>query len=306
MITTITGDNDFQRTEILKQLTTDFVEEYGDMALEQFDGEDSTFAQMLGGVQSLPFLATKKLVVLREPNKQKEFVDNVSDIIAAADETTDVIIYEPKLDRRSVYYKTLLRETNLKDCKELDSRGLEGWAKSYASKMGGVISAGDVDFLVQRIGTNQQLLKSELDKLLSYDSKITRSSIELLTEPLPQSTTFDLLDAAFAGQKEKVMNLYREQRLLKVEPQVIVGLISWQLHALALVKSTGSSNVDEIAYKTGQKPFVIRKALGLVKNKSFADIKKLIGDLAELDLMSKRSSIDADEALQLYLLKLCV
>ncbi len=70
----------------------------------------------------------------------------------------------------------------------------------------------DAKYLVMRVGANQQTLSNELAKLLSYDKAITRQTIDLLTEQTPQSTIFELLDAAFAGNSKKAMELYAEQR----------------------------------------------------------------------------------------------
>ncbi len=61
---------------------------------------------------SLPFLASKKLVVLRAPSANKQFVEQVETILASVSDTTDVIIIEPKLDKRSAYYKFLKSRPN--------------------------------------------------------------------------------------------------------------------------------------------------------------------------------------------------
>src|SRR3954468_17737767 len=99
MIITLTGSNDFLRSQALKRLVGDFVAEHTDMALEKFDGEEATASQMRGGLQSLPFLTARKLVVLREPSRQKAFAEAIADILQEIPETTDVVIVEPKLDK---------------------------------------------------------------------------------------------------------------------------------------------------------------------------------------------------------------
>ncbi|MET1033401.1 MAG: DNA polymerase III subunit delta, partial [Candidatus Saccharimonadales bacterium] len=215
-----------------------------------------------------------------------------------------LLIYEPKLDKRGTYYKTLKKITDFRDFADLDALGLSKWAVEYAKEQGGLISSNDARLLIDRIGPDQQRMQSELDKLLSYDPAITRQTIELLTEPTPQSTVFELLDAAFAGRTEHAFTLYREQRSLKVEPQAIIAMLAWQLHVLAVVKAAGARPSDEIAKISKLNPFVIRKSQGLVRHLTLTHIKRLVADLLTLDMQLKRTSIDADEALQLYLLKL--
>jgi DNA polymerase-3 subunit delta len=306
MIVTITGANDLQRKRELDALVQTFVAEQGDMAVERLDGEEASVDRMRESIASVPFLSPRKLVVLREPSKQKAFTEVIADVLKDVGDSTDLIIYEPKLDKRLSYYKTLKKETDFREFAELDANGLAKWAVRYAAEQGGKLSAADARLLIDRIGPGQQMLKTELDKLLAYDAAITRQSIELLTEPLPQSTVFELLDAAFAGKAERAFELYREQRSLRVEPQAILAMLAWQTHILAVVKAGSVGNVpaDQIAKDAKINPYVIRKSQGVVRSRSLADIKAMVADLLALDIQLKRTAIDADEALQLFLLRL--
>jgi DNA polymerase III subunit delta len=304
MVVTITGANDLQRKAELDALVHSFLDAHGDMALERFDGEETAADRMRESIQSMPFLSVRKMVVLREPSKQKSFAEAIADVLGDIPDSTDLIIYEPKLDKRGSYYKTLKKSTDFREFGELDAAGLAKWAAAYTAEQGGSLSASDARLLIDRLGPNQQLLRSELDKLLAYDGSITRQTIELLTEPLPQSTVFELLDAAFAGNAQRAFALYREQRALKVEPQAIIAMLAWQLHILAVVKAAGARPVDQIASEAKLNPFVVRKSQGVTRKLSLAEIKTLIADLLALDMQLKRSAIDADEALQLYLLQL--
>ncbi len=304
MRVTITGSNDYARGAELKRLAADFEHEHGDMAIERLDGEDASADVMQGALQSLPFLSPRKLVILREPGKQKTFAENIARTLREIPETTDVIIYEPKLDKRSSYYKTLKKDTDYREFGDLDTAALTQWVIAAAKERGGSMSPATAKLLVDRVGFSQQLLASEVDKLVAYDPMVSPETVVLLTEPVPASTVFELLDAAFAGDKKRVFDLYREQRALKVEPQAIIAMLAWQLHILAVIKAGGKRTVDDIAKTAKLNPFVVRKNQPVVRRLNFEYIKKLIAELLALDIALKSSSIDADETLQLYLLKL--
>lgn len=306
MTITITGSNDFARKAELQKLVTDFLRQHDEMAVERMDGEEASAEQMQAAVQSLPFLTARKLVILREPGKQKAWAEKFDDILPQVADTTDLIIVEPKLDKRLGYYKTLKKKTDFREFGDVDAHSLAVWAAQYAKEHGGSIASGDARLLLDRLGASQQLLKSELDKLLAYDPVISKASIELLVEPLPQSTVFELLDAAFQSKTVRMMDLYREQRALKVEPQAIIAMLAWQLHVLAVVKAAGTRSPDDIAKTAKLNPFVVRKSLGLARNRSLAQVKTMVADLLALDIKLKTVTADADEALQLYLLKLAV
>lgn len=304
MIVTLTGTNDFLRKAELAKLVGGFVAEHGDMAVERYDGEETDAARMRESVSSLPFLTARKLVVLNEPGKQKAFAEHIEAVIKETAETTDLIIVEPKLDKRSSYYKMLKKSTDFREFDDLDVAGLVRWAGEYAKERGGSLSSADARFLIDRTGANQQLLSAELDKLLTYDPKVTKATIELLVEPTPQSTVFDLLEAALAGKTRQAMELYREQRALCVEPQAIIGMLAWQLHILALIKTAGTRSIDAIAKEAKLNPYVVRKTQTLARTRTLEQVKTMVKGLLDLDTNLKTKMIDPDEALQLYLLNL--
>lgn len=304
MVITITGANDHVARQELQKLVRAFVEEHGDMALERFDGEEAAIDRMRESIQSMPFLTTQKMVVLRNPSRQKPFSEQIGAVLQDAHETVTVLLYESKLDKRSNYYKTLKKQTEFREFSELDEGSLAKWAIDYVAERRGSISSTDARHIIDRTGGNQQMLSTELEKLLSYSLNITAETIDLLTEPVPGSTIFELLDAAFAGNTERLFCLYKEQRALRVEPQAIIAMLVWQLHILAVVKAGSDRAPDILAKEAALNPFVVRKSLGIVKRSSLAYIKELIQDLLRLDIGLKSTSIDADEALQLYLLKL--
>ncbi|MBF6596559.1 MAG: DNA polymerase III subunit delta, partial [Thermaceae bacterium] len=268
------------------------------------DGEEADFDRLSEALTSLPFLASKKLVILRGTAANKKFIEKAGELLPEVPETTDVIIIEPKLDKRSVYYKLLKKITDYKEFNELDINGLARWLVGQAQAQKGMLSNNDARYLVEWVGMNQQLLANELDKLLLYAPKVTRESIELLTEPVPQSTVFELLEAAFNGNGHRTMALYEEQRAQKVEPQQIIAMLAWQLHIVALAKAAGSRSPDLVAKEAKLSPYVLKKSSGIARGLGGGELKRLIADLLAIDTRLKRESLDADEAIRNYLLRI--
>jgi len=302
MIAILCGDNDFLRSRELSKLVAEFVQQNSDIALEKLDGEEATSNQMRGALQSLPFLAPAKMVVLNKPSAQKDWAENIADILKDIPETTQAIIVEPKIDKRLSYYKTLKKQPGFKEFNDVDANNLPLWASDYASQQGGELKAADARLLIDRIGPNQQMLASEIDKLLNFSPQINRSSIEQLTDPMPRSTVFELLEAAFTGKIARALELYQEQRAQKVEPQAIIAMLAWQLHVLATIAAGQGQGADQIAKTAKLNPFVVRKSQGLAKNLGLSRIRQLVDDLLNLDIKLKSTNIDADEALKLYLI----
>jgi DNA polymerase-3 subunit delta len=302
--TTLTGENDFARSQALKRRVAEFVAEHGDLALERLDGEETDFVRMGEALTSLPFLASKKMVIIQRPSANKEFAEAAEKLLADLPETTDLILVEPKFDKRSSLYKFLKKQTDFREFTEMDGPALAKWLSAEAGKRGATLSLSDARYLVERVGQSQQLLANELEKLCLRAATITRPIIDELTEATPQSTIFNLIDAAMSGDTKRAMQLYGEQRQLKVEPQQILALFAWQLHVLALVRAAGARSADDIAHDAKLSPFVVRKSQGIARRMELSRLKLLIAELLTIDRRSKREPIDLDDALQYFVLQL--
>jgi len=305
MVTVLTGENSYSLQADLRRRIADFVTEHTDIGLERLDGEEASYDRIREALGSLPFLSSKKLVVLYKPSVNNELTDKLAELLEQIPEATDLVIIEPKPDKRTVFFKVLKKVSEYKEFNELDEARLAHWLVDYAKESGGSLDPADARYLVQRVGANQRLLANELDKLLNYNLVVSRGTIDLLTEMTPQSTIFELLDAVLSGNVKRALGIYQEQRALKVQPQKILAMVAWQLHILAIIKSApGGKDIGMIANQAKIKPFVAQKSQNLSKYISFSQIKRMISSALKLDIRMKSEAIDADEALQNLLMEI--
>lgn len=304
MITALTGENSFLLQRELDMLIRAFVAAHGDMALERLDGETASFERLQESLQSVPFLADRKLVVLRAPGANKQFTERAEQLFKELPDTTDVLLVEPKPDKRGSYYKLLKKLAEVRDFTEPDEAGMAPWLVATAKSAGGAISLADARYLVERVGASQQLLVHELEKLLLYSPTVSRETIALLTDQTPQGSIFELLEAAFSGNTAKALQLYADQRAQKVDTAQIIAMLTWQLRILALLKTATGRSPQDVASTAKLSPFVVRKAQPIARRLSMGQLKQLVADLLAIDARSKRERIDVDEALQNYFLHL--
>lgn len=297
MITTLTGPNSYMLKQELDKMVSKFVSEHSELGLERLDGEEVEYDRLRESLESMPFLADRKLVVIRKASANKEFTENAERLLSELPETTDVVLVEPKLDKRLAYYKLLKKTTNYKEFNELDVPQLSRWLTELVKAKGGSLSSANANLLINRSGINQQLLANEIAKLLNYQPDITKESILLLTEQTPRSTIFDLLDAALSGKTKQAIDIYQELRLQRVEPVQIIALLAWQLHVLALIKTGGSQSASDIASSAKLNPYVVRKSMNIAERLSLNELKTIIRNVRDLDTRLKSESIDPDEAM---------
>ncbi len=303
MVTTLTGNNAFGLRAELNKLISGFTDQFGDLALEKFDGDEASVEQIFDAVQALPFLSPKKMVVVRNVSSLPEANEKIGELVALAGET-DLVLYEPKLDKRTSLYKTLKTKSDFKELNELEGGQLSRWLVDEAKKEGAELSFSDASYLISRGGHNQMMLSQEIAKLALYEPKITRQNIDLLVEPVPQSRIFDLLDAAFAGQALRALELYEDQRAQKAEPQQILAMITWQLGVLATVIAAGNRPADEIARQARISPYSVRKCMDLKRKITLTKLKQLVADLLEIDIKSKTSSYSLDDGLRHFIISI--
>ncbi len=304
MIVTISGNNTYACSRRLHDIVNKFVSDHGELAVERIDAEEKDVAAIKDAVQGVGFLTTNKLVVLRGMSANKDAVEKVEQILSSIPDTTDVVLFEQITDKRTVFYKYLKAHTQYEEYMELDEAQLPAWLVEEAKKSGAELSFSDARYLVERAGAGQMRLASELDKLILYDTTVTKETIDLLVEPTPQSKIFDLLDAAFAGRKKKALELYNDQRAQNVEPQAIAAMLAWQLQIMTMVKFAGRKPVNEIAKEAGMSPYPISKAGNLVARLPLENLKQMVNDLTQIDYKSKTTKFDLDEALKTYIVSL--
>lgn len=300
MFETLSGQNHFELHKALKSRTEAFVDEFGELAYEQLDASNESVGRLMEAVTSLPFLATHKLVVLRDAGANKQFQELlVAEALDLPDVTT-VLLIEPQVDKRGKYYKWLKKHTTFHEFMQLDERKLASWVVDFAIEQGTSISNSDAAYLVQRIGLNQVHLAHELEKLALVSDHITRDTIDVMTEPTPQSKIFDLLEAAFSGNTRRAMSLYVDQRAQKVEPQEIIAMLGWQLRQIALAKAAGKKY--DLVRDAKMSPYGATKATNIANTLTLSDIRNLLDSLTILDVKSKRQPIHLDQALQAFIL----
>ncbi len=297
MIITLSGENDY----LIKDKLDHYKIRYQDH--EDIDILSVDLKELKFNLQNMSLFSESRCIILYQPSRNKDFKNDIEEITNNLPDKTILIIIEHQFDKRSSYYKYLHKYSEFYEFNALESGKIQEWIKDYVKQQKGTISLYDIRLLISLIGNNQFLIKNELDKLLTYNSDINRESIELLVEPVPSSTIFELIDASLYSDLKKAFKIYSLQRSQKVEPQTILGMFIWQLHILALIK-TYKGNSHDFYKELSLNPYVIEKSIKLSKNIDLNKLKGLITYLKKADLESKTKYISLDEYLKNFLIKL--
>lgn len=298
MIKAFAGSNFYLIKSYADELRNDFAAKNGDMSVEEIDCEEVELGVLTNALQSTPLFSDKKLIIAKNIARNKKLSGEIEEVFAAAKTGNDLAIIENDIDKRGIYYKFIKKNTEFVECNEPGEDQLVEWLRGEAKNLGADLPRQPARRLINRVGLNQQLLSSELKKLADYDKNITTENIEELTSEKPQSSVFNLLDAAFAGNSKLALKLYDEQKTQGSQPQSILGMIIWQANIIATVAVGANLSPNELSEATGIKPFSITKAEAVYKKLGRKGVSELLDKLVSADKQMKTNSTDPDEVLK--------
>ncbi len=303
MIVTITGENQYQAKQQLLELVEQFKDENSELGVNTFDGIETTKEQLSEAVMSVSLLSPVSLTVVYLASANKDLSTYIIENLETVPEDNTLVLYETDIDKRGTFYKTIKKQTDFHDHKKLDGFDLINWVVDYAQSQNGEIDRAAASFLADRVGQDQYRLSSEIDKLVNYSNKITKSDIEELVEPEPKETIFQLLDFATSGQSKKAVKTYRGLRSQRIEPHYVIAMIGWQLSNLLLVSASEQTNPNAIAKEVGLSPFVVKKAQSVLRRMSKADLRRILILTVDADMQIKSSAVDADGVVEQLILR---
>lgn len=290
MITLFTGSNQYALSQKLAELKNDFVSQYGDSGVEQYRGEQLD-AEGLGGLlMGVSLFATNRFVVIKDLSQNKPVAVKLIELIKQVPEEVHVVLIESQVDKRTAFFKMLKKEAETLEFSEPDERELSGWISDYVKNAGGSISTQDASLLVQYVGVDQLRLQNELDKLLAFDSNISKETITRLVEKRPEDTIFQLLDSALSGQTNRALQILEELEAAHEDPYQIANMLIWQAHILAIAASSQNQPDPEVAKAAKINPFVLKKSKALANRLSVAGVNAVLNRVAQLDKQLKTSA----------------
>jgi DNA polymerase-3 subunit delta len=298
MVYTLTGANSFELGSFLSQLKSDFTSKYGEDGVENYSGEQLTpeiIANALGGIS---LFSSNRMVIIRGLVEAKEVIDLLLAQLKTVSDEVIVVLIEPNLDKRTALYKTLKKESEFKEFENLGEPELVGWIQSEVKKDGGEIAQTVARGLFEYCGPDQTRLSNEIQKLVSYDTKITKENVELLVERNPRDTIFELLELAMSGQSERAVDKLMALEGAHEDPFQIASMLIWQTHILAVVQTAGGMSDSEIAKIHKINPYVVSKTKRLTSRSNATGLRSIIDKVAKLDITLKTNSHDPWRALE--------
>ena len=265
------GDQDYLRVQNRDRLKTALLGDGDEMNLNIYTGTETDISAVIDQAETLPFFADRRVIVLnntgilgKNPAGGSDQGDMLASYLGSAPETTHFIISEGAVDKRKKLYRAIEKEGMILPCENLEEETIARWTLSLFRKERLDISPELLGYFLELTGSDMFNIRMETDKLCAYchgRSQVTERDVRAVCSVHLQDRIFEMIDAIVAKRPERALEIYMELLALQTKPQPILALMQRQFNLLLQVRELMDlrMNENEIAERTGQKPYHIRK-----------------------------------------------
>lgn len=258
------GEESYLRKQYRDKMKEALVEEGDTMNHHYYEGKDTRIEEVIDMAETLPFFASRRVIIVENSGWFQKGGDRMAEYLSDLPQTTYLVFVEAQIDKRSKIYKAVNKLGRVAEFAHQDEQTLKRWILGMLKKEGKNITAANLQFLLERTGTEMANIKTEMEKLLCYTlnkSEITREDIEEICTKRVQNQIFEMINAIADRNQKRALDLYYDLLTLKEPPMRILALIGRQFNLLLQVKELRKKGYSPqvIGEKTGLHGFVVGK-----------------------------------------------
>lgn len=318
-IAAIYGDEPHQKSTALTCLLDELLPPNvdRDLALTAYDGErppeqgGPEISTVLNDLRTLPFLAERRVVVIRDADgfitRHREALERY----AAAPARTGVLVLECRsFPKNTKLFKAVAAVGGLaQECRKLYGRALLEFVQDEARKRGARMSEGVAARLVELIGTDSGALAAEVDKLALYVSprqEITDVDLSALVGETREEKIFAVADAAGAGRLQDALRMWNQVIETDSEaPFRAVGGLAFVLRRWLNAHRSVAEGATPFELARKMMMFDRPQELQVIlRRQSPARLRRALAALADLDSQAKSGARSIEKGVELLLVRL--
>lgn len=317
------GEEKYLTDETILLLKKNYVED----TLETFnysllDGKSISLKDLINTCETLPFMSSKKIVIVNDVYSFIEKIDDNSKktLTKYLDELGSYLclIFNDsynELKKTSFLYRYYSKNKKVVEFNKLKGRDLQNWIERYMKKNDFKISLADINYLIQNssyvnrsLGATLYDLEHELDKLKNFSNngQIDKSTIDYVMIKTLDNNIFDLLQSINAGNAQnciiKFNDIYQSGEPIPKILHMIIRQVRLML-GYNLFREKGYTDGD-IIDKLRIKPYEYGKISAQAKTYSIDDLQRYLTKLLETDIKLKTISSDEKILMEVLLINL--
>jgi len=313
------GDDDLRIDEEVSGIVAKMNEQpNGDLNTAHFDGTAASVPEVLGAALAYPFLADKRLVIVRDMltwvtrkgagETGKQAVEGLLSGLPALPEWARVVFVERgKLSDSNKILKLAQSDPNGYEKAFAAPKDSTSWIVKRAKEVYHTsIDPAAATALASVTVCDLRRADNELFKLVSYvagERAINEADVTLLTPYVAEASMFEMVDALAEGRGKVAIALVH--RLVEQEDDVfgLYGMITRQFRLLLLAKEhlVNGGSPKEIASAISVHPYVAEKLAKQARSFSLEQLETIYRALQDYDFKMKTGQIKPFLALDLLI-----
>ena len=278
--------------------------------------EDPTADQIIAAAETLPFMADKRLLIIRDYpplTGRSEAEDKLISYLATVPESTILLFYcTGKPDGRKKLYSAVKKIGVIVTFAPMRGAELTHYVTDAFFQLEKQCDERTAEYLIFVVGSDAGLLQTEIQKIASYAADrtdITASDVSALATPSIECTVFQMVDAVVSGQSSKALRLLRNLLLAGTDRMVIISMLLRQYRILQHIKimQYEKKSGDFIRSSLGVPPFAVEQYIRQAAFYTGGQVKKAVLSCFDTEYAVKSGRIQqegAAESLILHLLTL--
>lgn len=317
MIYLIYGDDSLSVEESLATLRPDAdAEGLGDVNTTTLDGASVSLAELEAAWSTIPFMADKRTVIVRNllmrmergrgrgsgrPATLEGEWAGVGERLAGVPGSTDLIFVDAAVGRGNPMLRELRPHSEACEFRLPSVRDMPRWVRQRADKIGAAIEPSAISALVDAIGNDTRLVDMELQKLALYrsGSLIRRQDVEAMVSYVREANIFAAVDAALEGRAGIALRMAHQLLEAGRPPTYVITMLARQVRFLILAKDMKGRGVaqDEIGRRLSISGYPLTKTMQQEGRFTAERLTEIHRRLLEADLSIKTGAADEEMAL---------
>lgn len=279
-----------------------------DLNLSRLDGRQASEAEVVTAATALPFLAERRMVILRHPLarlESKEKQDHFSKLLDGLPATTAlVLVIEDTPEKRGEW--TILKKhkwlrqwaekagkrVHFQTCSLPDARDMTGWIQNRVQKLGGKFTVDAARALANHTGNDTRMADLEIQKMLIYVDYARTVEVEDVEELATgsQSSIFAMVDSLAAGNTTAALT--QLHRLLEqTDGLILFGMIVRQFRLLLQTREIldEGGSTSQVQSELRLQTFLADKLISQARRFSLPELERIYHRLLQMDEAMKTS-----------------
>jgi DNA polymerase III delta subunit len=224
--------------------------------------------QIIDAVSTLPFMAGRRLVVLKDFHEFPEAtIKEIMPYLQMPSESTCMVVLSRKAPKKGLDIRWRVYHLSIRE------KDMPVWVKELSSRKGVRLTNDVINILLEFTGYDTGLLSMEIEKLANSGKKIIKEADVIASITMMRHfTSFELINCIIEGQKTRALrilrSIFREGNATE-SATLLLGALNWhfrEFYNLWLDKGRRPARMKEKTYKA------LMKYLPLYNEERFYDI----------------------------------